>query len=73
VRESADDFFLYLRDYLIGNPGALAMYNRLKREHASHGAEAYWKAKDQFFGGLLTNGPRESRSTPITAARLTSP
>ena len=55
VRDSSGDFLLFLRDYFIANPYALADYNRLKMAHADEGPEGYWKAKDAFFAKLLAS------------------
>jgi GrpB-like predicted nucleotidyltransferase (UPF0157 family) len=65
VKDSEEDFLLFLRDYLIANPDALAEYNRLKRAHALDGADGYWKAKDAFFSQILRRraGPTVRRAT----------
>jgi GrpB-like predicted nucleotidyltransferase (UPF0157 family) len=55
VIDTTEDAFLFLRDYLLGNPDALEQYNRLKVAAAPAGSEAYWKAKDAFLSGLLTS------------------
>lgn len=58
VRESENDFLLYLRDYFIFNQAALEAYNRLKLEHAGEGSAGYWAAKSAFLGNILRNrGP----------------
>jgi GrpB-like predicted nucleotidyltransferase (UPF0157 family) len=54
-----EDFFLYLRDYFLAHPDALREYDRLKETHAPGGAEAYWRAKCEFLGAILTD--RETR------------
>lgn len=53
VKDSEDDFLLFLRDHLLANPDVLAEYNRLKTAHAQEGAEGYWQAKDAFFRRIL--------------------
>ena len=58
VRDSSGDFLLFLRDYFIANPDALADYNRLKMAHADEGPEGYWKAKDAFLAKILASRAR---------------
>jgi GrpB-like predicted nucleotidyltransferase (UPF0157 family) len=53
VKDSKDDFLLFLRDYLITNKAALEEYNRLKVKHAREGAEGYWRAKNEFLEKIL--------------------
>jgi len=53
AKDSATDFLLYLRDYLIARPEAVREYNALKVRHAPGGSESYWKAKDEFFAKIL--------------------
>lgn len=64
VRGSADDRFVFLRDYLRANPAALSDYNRLKQAHAADGAEAYWQAKHAFFAKILAAHPLAEGVTP---------
>ena len=61
VEGGAEDFFLFLRDHFIADPGALAEYDRLKTAHAPAGAEAYWRAKAAYLGSILEG--RESRGS----------
>ena len=58
VKDSSADFLLFLRDYFVANPDALAEYNRLKSAHAQEGPEDYWKAKDAFLAKILAARPR---------------
>jgi GrpB-like predicted nucleotidyltransferase (UPF0157 family) len=53
VKGSESDFFIFLRDYLLQNPGALEIYNQLKQRHAPEGSEAYRQAKNRFFSEIL--------------------
>jgi GrpB-like predicted nucleotidyltransferase (UPF0157 family) len=62
AERGAEDFFLFLRDHFIANPGALAEYDRLKTVHAPEGAEAYRRSKAEFLGRILEG--REGRHTP---------
>ena len=55
VKDAREDFLLFLRDYLISHPEALAEYNRLKMTHAAEGPEGYWKAKDRFLAKILAS------------------
>lgn len=55
VKESSEDFFLFLRDYLISNREALGEYNRLKMRHSAAGPESYWTAKDEFLTKILAS------------------
>jgi uncharacterized protein len=57
VRDSAADFFCYLRDRLRADPRLLAEYNRLKTRHQGGKPEAYWRAKNRFFERLLAERP----------------
>ena len=58
ARDSEADQFVFLRDYFIANPEALADYNRLKIRRAADGADAYWNAKNDLFAKILaTRGP----------------
>ena len=56
VKNSGDDFFLFLLDHFNSNPEALGEYNHLKRLHAANGPENYWKAKDEFLSKVLASG-----------------
>lgn len=58
ARESEADQFVFLREYFIANPAALADYNRLKLRHAADGPEAYWQAKNALFAKILATRPR---------------
>ena len=49
---SADDFLLALRDRLRHDPELLRRYDEAKLAAAGAGQDAYWQAKDQFFGEL---------------------
>jgi GrpB-like predicted nucleotidyltransferase (UPF0157 family) len=53
VKDSEDDVFIFLRDYLISNRDALAEYNRLKLQHAKQGPGGYWQAKNSFLAKIL--------------------
>jgi GrpB-like predicted nucleotidyltransferase (UPF0157 family) len=53
VKDSENDFLLYLRDYLVQNPKALAECNRLKMANADKGPAQYWKAKNKFLQQIL--------------------
>jgi len=55
VKDSEDDFLLFLHDYLLRNGDALDEYSRLKAEHAHEGPQAYWKAKDAFLKRILAS------------------
>jgi GrpB-like predicted nucleotidyltransferase (UPF0157 family) len=55
IKDSSDDFLLFLHSYLLSNRDALEEYNRLKRIHAREGAESYWKAKDAFLSKILAS------------------
>lgn len=55
VRNSSDDFFLFLHDYFTSHRDALRAYNRLKRAHAGEGPEGYWKAKNDFLAKILSS------------------
>lgn len=68
VRDSEADFFLFVRDYLISHPEALAAYNRVKREHAGSGVDEYWSAKNRVLAPIIA---LKTKST-ITRAKLTS-
>jgi GrpB-like predicted nucleotidyltransferase (UPF0157 family) len=56
VKNSTDDFFLFLHDYLMSNPDAFKEYNCLKVTHAGEGPEGYWRAKDKFLSKVLAMG-----------------
>jgi GrpB-like predicted nucleotidyltransferase (UPF0157 family) len=58
AKDSEADQFVFLRDYFIENPAALADYNRLKILHASDGADAYWSAKNALFAKILATRSR---------------
>lgn len=53
VKDSEDDFLLFLRDYFLSHNDALLEYNRLKLTHFSEGPDSYWKAKNEFLGKIL--------------------
>lgn len=55
VKGSKDDFLLFLRDYLIANPDALAEYNRIKISTCEHGTKPYWSAKNEFLTKILAS------------------
>ncbi len=55
VKNSEDDFLLFLRDQLISNPELVAECNYLKRTYAPKGRQEYWKAKDEFFQKILAS------------------
>lgn len=61
VKDSENDFLLFLRDYLIADCAALEGYNRLKMNHAREGAQGYWEAKDAFLQRIL--GSRDNGDT----------
>lgn len=61
AEDGREDFFLYLRDYFLAHSEALREYDRLKEQHAPGGAEAYWRAKCEFLGAILTEW--ETRSS----------
>jgi GrpB-like predicted nucleotidyltransferase (UPF0157 family) len=56
------DFLIYLRDYLVSNPGELAAYNRLKIQYAKEGPDAYWEAKNSFLLAILAS---RSKNAPL--------
>ena len=58
VKDSEADFFLFVRDYLISHPDALALYNLAKQESASLEAKAYWNAKDRVLAQILSLRPK---------------
>jgi len=64
VRDSSADFLLYLRDYFIQNPVALAEYNQLKAAHAGDSPEGYWKAKDAFLAKILAEKRGDRSAAP---------
>jgi GrpB-like predicted nucleotidyltransferase (UPF0157 family) len=66
VRDSENDFLLYLRDYLIANRAALDDYNCLKRSHALEGAEGYWQAKNAFLEKIVASRGRPRLSLVTT-------
>jgi GrpB-like predicted nucleotidyltransferase (UPF0157 family) len=55
IKDSRDDFLLFLHQYLLSHPDTLEEYTRLKQTHASEGAESYWQAKDAFLGKVLAS------------------
>lgn len=55
VTDSNDDFLLALRDRMRADPSLLRRYNEIKVSAASHGPDAYWKAKDDFLRELLAD------------------
>lgn len=57
VRGSERDFFLYLRDCLLSDPGVLEQCNQLKLAHAGSGDDAYREAKHGFYTALLARRP----------------
>ena len=60
VKDSEGDIFLFLHDYLTSDPKHLAEYNRVKRESAPNGPEAYWKAKDRYLSSILASRPKRA-------------
>jgi GrpB-like predicted nucleotidyltransferase (UPF0157 family) len=50
---SPDDFLLALRDLLRSDPELLRRYDELKVGFARGGADAYWRAKDEFLRRLI--------------------
>ena len=58
VKDSENDFLVYLRDHLIGHPKALAEYNRLKLAAAGKGFDDYWTAKNEFLQKILAERPK---------------
>jgi GrpB-like predicted nucleotidyltransferase (UPF0157 family) len=53
TQDSESDFLVYLRDYLIGHPKELKVYNEIKQANARFGADQYWREKDKFFAVIL--------------------
>lgn len=68
VKDSENDFFLFLRDYFIENPEALHEYNRLKVVNSAGGEERYWNAKNDFLTRILAGrvSPPESGMLPTS-------
>ena len=58
IKDSEADFFLFVRDYLISHPDALANYNLAKQESASLTANDYWTAKDRVLAEILSRKPK---------------
>jgi GrpB-like predicted nucleotidyltransferase (UPF0157 family) len=55
VKGSKDDFLLFLREYFIAHPEALAEYNRIKTATCEQGAKSYWAAKNVFLTKILAS------------------
>jgi len=55
VKDSENDFFLFIHEYLSSDLMHLAEYNRIKINSASNGPEEYWKAKHIFLSSLLAS------------------
>jgi len=58
VKDSANDVFLFLRDYLVEHPDVLNAYNRLKQDSYDKEPQLYWQAKDEFFSRILAQRTR---------------
>jgi GrpB-like predicted nucleotidyltransferase (UPF0157 family) len=72
IKESEADFFLFVRDFLISNPDALADYNHAKQESFGRGDDEYWAAKDRVLARIIAlkpkkaNQPLEPTTTAVT-------
>lgn len=58
VKDSEVDFFLFVRDHLIANPDALALYNQAKVESFSRNPEDYWASKNRVLTQILALRPK---------------
>ena len=64
IKDSSDDFLVFLHDYLLCNRNVLEEYNSLKQSHAGEGAESYWRAKDAFLSKILASRPGAPGALP---------